>query len=54
MNQSKALVQRGKRAAFFESERDKLDIVNTKTGKGLKTDPFIELHDAVCDFIKYE
>lgn len=33
---------------------DKMDIVNTKTGKGLKTDPFIELHDAVCDFIKYE
>lgn len=25
-----------------------------KTGKGLKTDPFIELHDDVCDFIKYE
>ena len=33
---------------------DKLDIVNTKNGKGLKTDPFIELHDAVCDYIKYE
>lgn len=33
---------------------DKMDIVNTKTGIGLKTDPFIELHDAVCDFIKYE
>lgn len=33
---------------------DKMDIINTKIGKGLKMDPFIELHDAVCDFIKYE
>ena len=33
---------------------DKMDIVNTKTGKGLKTEPFIELHDDVCDFIKYK
>lgn len=33
---------------------DKLDIVNTRTGIGLKQAPFIELHDAVCDFIKLE
>lgn len=33
---------------------DKMDIINTKTGKRLKTDPFIELHDDVCDYIKYE
>ena len=33
---------------------DKMDIINTKTGQSLKTEPFIELHDAVCDFIKYE
>ena len=33
---------------------DKMDIINTKTGQCLKTEPFIELHDAVCDFIKYE
>ena len=31
---------------------DKLDIINTKTGKRLKEEPFIELHDAVFDFIK--
>ena len=33
---------------------DKMDIVNTKTGQYLKKEPFIELHDAVCDFIRYE
>lgn len=33
---------------------DKMDIINTKTGKRLKAEPFIELHDHVCDFIKYE
>ena len=33
---------------------DRLDIVNTTTGKSLKSDPFIELHDDVCDFIRYE
>ena len=33
---------------------DKLDIVNTKTGERLKQEPFIELHDAVCEFIKCE
>lgn len=33
---------------------DKMDIVNTQTGQRLKTNPFIELHDAVCDFIKCE
>ena len=33
---------------------DKLDIINTRTGKCLKKEPFIELHDAVCEFIRYE
>lgn len=33
---------------------DKMDIVNTKTGQRLKENPFIELHDDVCDFIKHE
>lgn len=33
---------------------DKLDIINTKTGQRLKDEPFIELHDAVCDFIADE
>lgn len=33
---------------------DKLDIINKRTGVCLKENPFIELHDAVCEFIKYE
>ena len=33
---------------------DKMDIINTKTGQRIKTEPFIELHDHVCDFIKDE
>lgn len=32
--------------------RDKMDLINQKTGVGLKQNPFIELHDAVCEFIK--
>lgn len=32
--------------------RDKMDLINQKTGVGLKENPFIELHDAVCEFIK--
>ena len=30
----------------------KLDIICEKIGKRLKEDPFIELHDVVCDYIK--
>ena len=30
----------------------KLDIICEKTGERLKKDPFIELHDVVCDYIK--
>lgn len=33
---------------------DKLDIINKRTKECLKENPFIELHDAVCEFIKYE
>lgn len=33
---------------------DKLDIINKRTGLCLKENPFIELHDAVCEFVKYE
>lgn len=33
---------------------DKMDIVNMQTGKGLKQDPFIELHDAIADYLKWE
>lgn len=35
--------------AFSE---DKLDIINTATGKCLKETPFIELHDQTCDFLR--
>ena len=30
----------------------KMDIINTENNQSMKTDPFIELHDAVCDYIK--
>lgn len=30
----------------------KLDIICEKTGERLKKNPFIELHDVVCDYIK--
>lgn len=31
---------------------DKLDIINSRTSQKLKENPFIELHDAICDYIK--
>ena len=30
----------------------RLDVICEKTGERLKENPFIELHDVVCDFIK--
>ncbi len=30
----------------------KLDVICEKTGERLKENPFIELHDCVCDYIK--
>lgn len=30
----------------------KLDIINYRTLQGVKENPFIELHDAICGFIK--
>lgn len=33
---------------------DKMDIVNMRTGKGLKQDPFLELHDAIAAYLKWE
>ena len=33
---------------------NKLDIINPKTAQSLKNGPFIELHDAICDYIKLE
>lgn len=35
-------------------DNNKLEIIDTKTGVKLKEDPFIELHDSICDYIKYE
>ena len=32
--------------------KDKMDIINSRTSQGLKEDPFIELHDVICDYIK--
>ena len=32
---------------------EKMDIVNRKTGVCMKESPFIELHDRVCEYIKY-
>ena len=32
---------------------DRHDIVNTVTKKGLKEEPFIELHDKTEDYLKY-
>ena len=37
---------------YGRSDVGKLDIVCEETGESLKQNPFIELHDVVCDFIK--
>lgn len=33
---------------------ERMDIINVQTGKGLKQDPFMELHDAIADYLKWE
>lgn len=33
---------------------NKMDIINIETSDNLKENPFIELHDSICDYIKYE
>lgn len=38
----------------YTNDNIKLDIVNRLTGDRLKEKPFIELHDRIADFIKYE
>lgn len=38
----------------YTNDNIKLDIVDTLTGDSLKEKPFIELHDSIADFIKYE
>lgn len=37
---------------YSNFSEDKLDIINSRTMQGVKENPFIELHDAICDFIK--
>lgn len=37
---------------YGHSKIEKLDIVCEKAGQRLKENPFIELHDVVCDYIK--
>ncbi|MGN6713756.1 hypothetical protein [Anaerocolumna jejuensis] len=38
----------------YTNDNIKLDIVDRLTGDRLKEKPFIELHDRIADFIKYE
>ena len=37
---------------YGDLDMGKLDIICGKTGERLKENPFIELHDVVCDYIK--
>lgn len=37
---------------YSNFSKDKLDIINSRTMQRVKENPFIELHDAICDFIK--
>lgn len=39
---------------YSSFSKDKMELINQNTGIGLKENPFIELHDAVIDFIKFE
>lgn len=38
----------------YYRDDERLEILNTKTGEKLKENPFIELHDSICDYLKYE
>ena len=37
---------------YGDLDMGKLDVICEKTGEQLKENPFIELHDCVCDYIK--
>lgn len=39
---------------YSSFSKDKMEVINQNTGIGLKENPFIELHDAICDYIKFE
>lgn len=36
----------------YSYDMGRLNVVCEKTGEKLKENPFIELHDAVCDYVK--
>jgi hypothetical protein len=38
----------------YSGDNKKLEVINTETGQKLKENPFIELHDCICDYLKYE
>lgn len=37
----------------YYGDNVKLDIINIETAEKLKDKPFIELHDRICEYIKY-
>jgi len=39
---------------YSDACSEKLDIVRKADGANLREAPFIELHDAVCEYIKFE
>lgn len=39
---------------YSSFSNEKMELINQNSGVGLKENPFIELHDAICEFIKYE
>lgn len=38
----------------YYRDSTRLDVINTETGNKLNENPFIELHDSICDYIKYK
>ena len=38
----------------YSGGNNKLEVINIETGDKLKENPFIELHDSIRDYIKYE
>lgn len=38
----------------YYGDNNRLEIINVVTGDRLKENPFIELYDSICDYIKYK
>lgn len=38
----------------YYGDNKRLEVISTETGQKLKENPFIELHDCICDYLKYE